>query len=226
MRWISRHWGLAFVVLTAWGTVHAATPEPVRIADHWERPTLGLVEFQGSKQNNIIWAEAFVRPGLNADKWHNRSNHIWWGLAETQSPLPGGGKELSFYTNEGYYFESKAARTRRYTCRIDGFVSLHASSGGGQILTKPLLFSGNNLLVNFSTSAAGSMQVQIEDLAGQPVPAFAFSDCPEIYGDAIEHTVKWQRGSDVSTLAGKPIRLRLALRDADLYALGFRDHPK
>ena len=75
-------------------------------------------------------------------------------------------------------------------------------------------------------ASAGGLQVQIEDLDGQPAAGFAFSDSPEIYGDAIEHTVKWQRGSDLSTLAGKPIRLRLALRDADLYALGFRDHPK
>jgi hypothetical protein len=168
------------------------------------------------------WAEAFVRPGLNADKWHNRSNYIWWGLAETPSPLPGGGRELSLYVNEGYYFESKAARTRRYTCRVDGFVSLHASFAGGQILTKPVLFEGGRLVVNFSTSAAGGLQVQIEDLEGRAVPGFAFSDCPEMYGDAIERTVTWQRGSDVSTLAGKPIRLRLALRDADVYALGFR----
>jgi len=143
---------------------------------------------------------------------------------ETESPLPGGGKELSLYSNEGYYYEGKAAKTRRYTCRIDGFVSLHASHAGGKILTKPLIFEGNNLLVNFSTSSAGGLQVQIEDLNGQPVAGFAFSDCPELYGDAIQHTVKWQSGSDLSTLAGKPIRLRVALHDADMYAFGFRSH--
>jgi hypothetical protein len=170
------------------------------------------------------WAEAYVRPGLNSDKWHNRSNYIWWGLVETQSPLPSGGKELSLYTNESYYYEGKPAKTHRYSCRIDGFVSLHASLAGGEVLTKALAFEGDKLIVNFSTSAAGALQVQIEDLNGQPADGFAFSDCPEIYGDAIEHTVKWQRGSDVGTLAGKPIRLRLALRDADLYAFGFRDH--
>jgi len=168
------------------------------------------------------WTEAFIRPGLNPDKWHNRSNYIWWGLVQTQSPLPGGGKELSLYTNEGYYFESKAAKTRRYTCRIDGFVSLHASFAGGEILTKPLIFEGDKLIVNFSTSAAGGMQVQLETPDGRPAAGFAFSDCPEVYGDATEHAVKWQQGSDVSTLAGKSIRLRIKLRDADLYAFGFR----
>jgi hypothetical protein len=189
-----------------------------------ERGSLTEGLFMSSRDGRAFhrWAEAFIRPGLNADKWHNRSNYIWWGLVETSSPLPGGGKELSLYTNEGYYFESKAAKTRRYTCRIDGFVSLHASFAGGEILTKPLIFEGDRLIVNFSTSAAGGMQVQLEAPDGRPAAGFAFSDCPEIYGDATEHTVKWKQGSDVSALAGKPIRLRLTLRDADLYAFGFR----
>ncbi|MEN6427734.1 MAG: hypothetical protein ABFE13_20455 [Phycisphaerales bacterium] len=168
------------------------------------------------------WAEAFIRTGLNPDKWHNRSNYIWWGLVETESPLPGGGKELSLYTNESYYFEGKAARTRRYSCRIDGFVSVHASMTGGEVLSKPLLFEGDELVVNFSTSCAGGLRVGIMDLSGRSPAGYGLSQCPEIYGDAIDHTVKWQSGSDVSSLAGKPIRLRFALRDADLYAFGFR----
>ncbi len=199
---------------------------PTRFLPDRDSLTEGL--FMSSRDGRTFhrWAEAFLRPGLNPDKWHNRSNYIWWGLVETQSPLPGGGSELSLYANEGYYFESKAAKTRRYTCRVDGFVSLHASFAGGDVLTKPLLFEGDKLVVNYSTAAAGRMQVQIEDPNGRPAPGFAFSDCPEIYGDAIEHTVSWQRGSDVSALAGKPIRLRFAMHDADLYALGFRGRLK
>jgi hypothetical protein len=167
------------------------------------------------------WAEAFIRPGRNPQRWHNRSNYIWWGLVETDSSLPGAGKELSLYTNERYYYEGQGVKTRRYTCRLDGFVSVHASFAGGQVLTKPLVFEGNRLAINFATSAAGSLRVQIEDAQGRPLDGFAFSDCPGIYGDQIEHTVRWQGGADLASLAGKPIRLRIALHDADLYAFGF-----
>jgi hypothetical protein len=167
------------------------------------------------------WAEAFIRPGRIGEKWHNRSNYIWWGLVETASPLPGAGMELSLYTNERYYYEGLGVRTRRYTCRVDGFVSAHASFRGGEVLTRPLVFDGDKLLVNFSTSAAGSLRVQIEDAEGRVVPGFGFSDCPEIYGDSIEHRVTWQGGSDVGNLAGRPIHLRFELHDADLYAFGF-----
>lgn len=168
------------------------------------------------------WPEAFIRPGLNPEKWHNRSNYTWWGLVETVSPLPGGNKELSLYTDERYYFEGQGVKTRRYSCRIDGFVSLHATLAGGEVLTRPLWFEGNELAINFSTSAAGSVQVQIEDAAGQPAAGFALSDCPEIFGDALGHVVTWKPGSDVSGLADQPIRLRFTLHDADLYAFGFR----
>jgi hypothetical protein len=43
------------------------------------------------------------------------------------------------------------SRTRRYTIRIDGFVSLHAPLAGGQMITRPLVFAGQALSINFST---------------------------------------------------------------------------
>ncbi|MCU0916253.1 MAG: hypothetical protein MUC88_17085 [Planctomycetes bacterium] len=196
---------------------------PTRYLPNRDSLTEGL--FMSSRDGRTFqrWPEAFLRPGLNRDKWHNRSNYIWWGLVETASPLPGGNRELSLYVNEGYYFESQAAKTRRYSCRLDGFVSLHASFAGGEVLTKPLAFEGDKLCLNFSTSAAGSLRVQLETPDGRPAPGFAFSDCPELYGDALAQAVTWPSGRDVRTLAGQPIRLRFALRDADLYAFGFRD---
>jgi hypothetical protein len=40
-------------------------------------------------------------------------------------------------------------------------------------------------------------------------------------GDDIAHIVKWKAGSSVSALAGKPVRLRFVLEDADLFSLKF-----
>lgn len=167
------------------------------------------------------WSEAILRPGQNKDKWYNRSNYIWLGMVETESNIPGAGKELSIYGSERYY-KGKGAKTRRYTYRIDGFVSLHASFDGGEVLTKPIVFEGNRLIINFATSAAGSVRVEIQEPGGKAIAGYSLADCEEIYGDEIEHEVTWD-GPDVSKLAGKPIRLRFVLRDADLFAFGFRD---
>ena len=38
---------------------------------------------------------------------------------------------------------------------------------------------------------------------------------------AIERPVKWNRGSDLSHLAGRTVQLRFVLRDADVYAYQF-----
>jgi len=93
---------------------------------------------------------------------------------------------------------------------------------GGEFVTKPLVFEGSKLVMNFSTSAAGSIRVEMQDKDGKPIEYFTLADCPEIYGDTIEHVVVFKDGSDVSKLAGKPIRLRFLMKDADLYSIRFR----
>lgn len=167
------------------------------------------------------WGEAIVRPGQNKDKWYNRSNYIWLGMVETESNIPGAGKELSIYGSERYY-QGKGAKTRRYTYRIDGFVSLHATFEGGEVVTKPVIFEGNRLFINFATSASGSVGVELQEPGGRAIEGYSLADCGEIYGDEIEHEVVWG-GPDVSRLAGKAVCLRFILRDADLFAFGFRD---
>jgi hypothetical protein len=83
------------------------------------------------------------------------------------------------------------------------------------------VFEGNHLVINTSTSAAGSVRVEIQDAAGKPISGYALSDCPEIYGDEIAEVVAWKGGDDVGTLAGRPVRLRFVMRDADLYSIRF-----
>ena len=167
------------------------------------------------------WAEAFIPPGQNKDKWGNRSNYIWWGLVETKSDLPGASPELSLYTNEHYYTDG-GPRTRRYTLRQDGFVSVNAPFAGGEFTTKPFSFTGQALEINYATSAAGGLRVEVQNTDGKAVSGFALDDCPEMFGDEIEGVVLWKDGSDVSALAGKPVRLRFVMKDADLYAIRFR----
>ena len=167
------------------------------------------------------WEEAFIRPGLNANKWGNRCNYTWYGLIETTSDIPGAPSEISLFTDEAYYTGSPVA-TRRHTVRLDGFVSLRAGMAGGEVITQPITFTGSSLEVNISTSAAGSMRVEILDESGQSIEGYSLDDCDEFFGDTVEHTVTWNGASDVSKLEGQPIRLRYVLRDADVYSFCFQ----
>ena len=54
------------------------------------------------------------------------------------------------------------------------------------------------------------------------MPGFALADCHEVYGDDLERTVAWRGNPDVGALAGRPVRLRFEVRDADLYSFRFQ----
>ena len=169
------------------------------------------------------WNEAFLRPGIGRPgTWQYGQQYIAWHVVETKPSIPGAPEELSLYATEGYW-HGKGGTLRRYTLRLDGFVSINASMKGGELLSWPLRFSGSKLALNFATSAAGSLRVEIQDTDGKPHPGFSLADCPDHFGDAVERIVTWKNGADVRSLAEKPLRLRFELKDADLYAFRFAE---
>ena len=117
--------------------------------------------------------------------------------------------------------QETGGRLRRYSLRLDGFVSLHAPLAGGELLTPPVTFTGTELRLNASTSAAGSVKVELQDAGGQPLPGFTLADCDDLYGDDVDLRVTWRDQADLSRLRGQPVRLRFALSDADVYSYRF-----
>jgi len=180
--------------------------------------------FMTSRDGRLFhrWAEAFLRPGPRArHSWVYGDNFIFWGLVETKSTIEDAPAEISLYATESYW-EGPCASIRRLTLRVDGFVSASAPMQGGELVTKPLCFEGGNLTLNFETSGAGSVQVEIQNADGQPLEGYALADCPSIFGDRLAKVVRWKlRGGDVRELAGQPIRLRFVLKDADVYSFQF-----
>ena len=169
-----------------------------------------------------LWPESFIRPGLRPrDNWTYGDNFQSWGIVTTPSAISGSQDELSFYVREGYW-RDEASSLRRYTMRVDGFASVQAPLSGGELVTKPVVFAGNRLRVNFSASAAGSVRVEIlRDQMDTPVAGFGLDDCIELLGDDLERVVRWSGGPDVGGLEGVPVRLRFVLQDADLYSFQF-----
>lgn len=172
------------------------------------------------------WNEAFLRPGPERPAtWLYGQQYIAWHAVETASSLPDAPPEMSLYASEGGWHGDGNA-IRRYTLRLDGFVSVNAPLRGGELMTRPLKFSGGRLTLNFASSAAGDIRVEILDPEGKPRPDFQLDNCQPIFGDSLERTVIWKGGSDVSKLAGQPVRLRFALRDADLFSFQFHEESR
>ena len=185
--------------------------------------TEGLLMASRDGVNFKRWNEGFLRPGAQRPgTWHYGAQYIAWHAVETKSALPGAANELSIYATEGYW-HGKGSALRRYSLRLDGFVSANAPWKGGELLTKPLTFKGAKLELNFATSAAGGVRVEIQDADGKPIPGFALADCPAQFGDAVDRTVAWKNGASVAGLAGRAIRLRFVMKDADVYSFRFSD---
>ena len=174
-----------------------------------------LISSRDGLRFDRTFMEAFLRPGLDAQNWGNAhgNNTPAWGLLAMST------NELSIYWNEHY---GAPPRLRRGTVRVDGFASVNAPFAGGKFVTKPLTFTGRQLVLNYSTSAIGSVRVELQDTSGKPLPGFKLTDCAEIFGDETARAVSWQGNPDLLHLAGQPVRLRIALKDADLFSLRFQ----
>jgi len=79
------------------------------------------------------------------------------------------------------------------------------------------------LRVNAATSAIGSIQVELQDAQGKPIPGYTLGEMPPWFGDDVDAVMRWTNGPDVSRLAGQPVRLHFVMRDADLFALRFSE---
>ncbi|MGE3316641.1 MAG: hypothetical protein AB7O26_16105 [Planctomycetaceae bacterium] len=172
-----------------------------------------LMTSRGGTRYDRTFPEGFLRPGIGYENWVSRTNYPALNIVQT------GPTEMSFYANQNY--GQPTAHLHRYSLRLDGLASVQAPDAGGEFTTKPLTFSGQQLLLNFSTSAAGGIRTEIQDSEGTPIPGFALEDAVETIGNEIERAVTWKKGSRLESLAGKTIRLRFVMRDADLFALRF-----
>ncbi|MDP6595950.1 MAG: hypothetical protein QGI86_08740 [Candidatus Poribacteria bacterium] len=174
-----------------------------------------LASTRGGTDFRRTFLEAFIRPGFDLENWTSRANYAARGIIQT------GEQELSIYVKHhaGY----PTIHLRRYTLRPDGFVSVYGSYQGGELVTKPFTFEGSKLSINYATSAAGGICVEIQTASSEPIEGFTAEDCPEIIGDRLEHIVSWISGTEISRLNDQPIRLKFQLKDADLFSLRFID---
>jgi len=200
---------------------------PNRYQPHRSAPNQGInagindAVFMSSR-DGVHWdrrfLESFLRPGRDPLNWTDRNNYIAAGLIQTAPD------ELSLYFSQNYRHAS--AHLRRGVMRLDGMVSVNAGYQGGEFVTKPFVYTGDTLVLNFETSAAGSLRLELQDERGNPISGYELENFPPLWGDKIDHAVAWTAnprwGTSLKKLEGVPIRLRVVLRDADLYSLQFR----
>ena len=75
-------------------------------------------------------------------------------------------------------------------------------------------------MLNVSTSAVGSVRVELQGPDGAPLPGHAMADCAEIWGDEIARPVRWGERTRLPADVAR-VRVRFVLKDADLYSFRF-----
>lgn len=113
----------------------------------------------------------------------------------------------------------------------DRWVGLLAGPYRGTLVTHPLVFTGKKLRLDLDASIPlqkpgarrrfdeCDVRVALEDQSGGRIEGFTIDRCRPILESGV-HDVTWD-SSDISQFVGKPIRVRIELRNAALYSLQF-----
>lgn len=159
--------------------------------------------------------EAFLTPGYEGE-------HNWvYGDCQFVNGLIDPGKDNPYY----YMYEKKNHKSInhpkalvRYEIRKDGFVCIKAGAKEETIITKPIVFAGKDLHLNFSSSGAGYIYIDVLNENGEKLSE---GESFEIYGNSINRKIYFADGSDFSKFSGKEVRLRFRMKDARLYSIWF-----
>lgn len=155
--------------------------------------------------------EAFLAPSEEKPyEWKYGHCYLSHGFVEADN-------ELYFYVVErrrhlGNRIEAPS-QLRKYSVRLDGFASFKTDFKGAKVVTRPLIFSGSELSINFKTSAAGSIYVKITDEDGNTAKSI------EIFGNNVDRRVAFDQ--PLSSFAGKSVVIEFEMRDAELYSFKF-----
>ncbi len=204
------------------GAEHILLAFPKRFLEHRTKNPAGMI-YPGdglsdavfmSSRDGVHWyrfREAWVRPGLDPRNWTHRGNMPARGI------IPTAPTEWSMYISEHYGWDSN--RLRRLVIRPFGFAAVHADYDGGELMTHPFVFGGARLYLNYATSVAGSLRAELQDVDGKRLTGFTLRDMAPLFGDELDAPIAWKGSGDLSALRGRPVRLRVQLKDADLFAL-------
>ena len=151
--------------------------------------------------------ESFLDPDMEAHgKWKYGNCYLSHGYTEDEN-------NIYMYSIQENLAPNQPSKLIRYSIRKDGFASFKAPYSGAKIVTKPIIFDGNRLSVNFRTSVAGHIYVKIKDNAGNIAQSI------EIFGNNINRTVAFDK--PLSEFAGKEVIIEFDMVDAELYSFKF-----
>lgn len=135
-------------------------------------------------------------------------------ILEIPSEVEGADNEYMIMVVDGYRSNLGYDCLRKYTIRLDGFVSLHAGCTEERIVTKEFTYDGDALYANIATSARGYAYFTLK-CDGESYESY------EIFGDSVNKRIHFINDEAIKKLSGKVVTLEVRALDCDLYAIKF-----
>lgn len=157
--------------------------------------------------------EAFLTPG-----YENMHNWIYGDCYLSYNLIDSGKEYYNMYTIDRKFSFGYSRPLTRYEIRKDGFACLYADGEEKEVITKPFIYEGSTLHLNFETSAYGYIFISILAESGNQISS---GESIEVFGNNIDRKVIFEDSSKISDYSGKPIRLKFRMRDARLYSMKF-----
>jgi hypothetical protein len=143
-----------------------------------------------------------------------------------QAPVVVGNDIFVYYT--GHPHPHNAADTNvnsvgyRGRLRLDGFLSLDAGLPHGALITRPFTLQGSHIAINAATHSgeivAELTEPYYHEPEGKPIEGFAAKDFDVFRGDDLAHKLSWRGKSDLGSLKGRRVMLRMLLNRAEIYS--------
>ena len=107
-----------------------------------------------------------------------------------------------------------------YEMRLDGFCSLKTWGREGVLRTKVIIPRAGDMRLNVRTMAHTAIWVQMLDgETAQPIPGYTWDEAIPISGDHLYAKPQWQDRHDLAELVDRPVRVEIAMREAELFAI-------
>jgi hypothetical protein len=103
--------------------------------------------------------------------------------------------------------------------RLDGFVSLHAGSDEGVLLTRRIKITNQQRLYFNVDASHGILWAELLNDQNEPISGFGRAEFYPLQTDSVRSEARWKSGHVLSELRGHVIQIRTYLRNADLYSL-------
>lgn len=172
---------------------------------HWYRPDMST--FLGVSEQRGSWRWGNIQPVGSLGLVVGDNLHFYVSARQGDPDL----------TNQSEWIHDANASTGLAVLRRDGFASMDADSESRTLTTRTVQFTGTHLFVNADVPD-GELRVEVLDEHGQPLEPFTLKNCLPVQTNDTLHNVTWNSATDLSAVAGKPVRFRFHLRNGRLFS--------